>query len=148
MSLLISKGANVNLSSESIISPIHYSIYHHKKELFDLLIQTQDFNVNQDVYEHGTPLHAACKKGNLDFVKGLIKLGAKINNDSLFGYTPLCIATLHGFALIVEELLKQGADPNHYFIDSPLKIAKQKGFKNIVALLKTCGANENPPLCP
>ena len=143
--LLISKGADVALTSESIVSPVHYSVYHNNKELLDLLTKAHDFNINQDVYEYGTPLHTACETGNLNFVKQLIKLGAKIDDDSLFGDTPLCVATLHGFELIVEELLKQGADPNHCFINTPLSIAKQKGFKNIVTLLKTYSAHENPP---
>ena len=59
-----------------------------------------------------SPLHVACRQGNLDTVKLLIALGANVRTVNAGGHTPLHEAAYRGFDQILIELLKNGAKPN------------------------------------
>ena len=59
-----------------------------------------------------TPLHAACGSpfDSLKAVEKLVQKGAKINTKDLFGLTPLHHAASSGSYLILEILIKNGAN--------------------------------------
>jgi ankyrin repeat protein len=57
------------------------------------------------------PLFGAIESGNLALVRLLIRHGAPLASDPVWG-TPLAWAVFNGHAAIVRELLARGADPN------------------------------------
>lgn len=59
-----------------------------------------------------SPLHVACRQGNLETVKLLIRLGANVNTVNAGGHSPLHEAAYRGYDKILLELLKEGAKPN------------------------------------
>lgn len=76
----------------------------------------------------------------------LIKQKADVNKSRFdIKATPLYVAAERGFKEIVEELLKNGADPNLTLNSgsSPLIIATLNGHTEVVALLLKSGANRN-----
>ena len=59
-----------------------------------------------------TPLHIACRKGNVKNVKYLIDRGADPNVFNFIRETPLSLACASDNALIVKMLLDHNADAN------------------------------------
>ena len=56
------------------------------------------------------PLHAAVWRGNLEMTELLLDAKADINSRTKGGYTPLMIACKKGDEIILDELVKRGAD--------------------------------------
>lgn len=90
-----------------------------------------------------TPLHKACKNGQLDMVSELIKNGADVNAKDAAGWTPLHdVAGFSGNIDIVRLLIENGADVNAetiFWKDTPVSMAWVKGRKDVVKLLKNHG---------
>ena len=59
-----------------------------------------------------TPLLQACYAGKLEAAKLLLSRGAYLNIPEKDGWTALHWASRKGHAAIVDELLRQGADPS------------------------------------
>jgi ankyrin repeat protein len=59
-----------------------------------------------------TPLHIACRKGNVKNVKNLLDRGADPNVFNFFRETPLLLACASDNPLIVKMLLDRAADSN------------------------------------
>ena len=57
-----------------------------------------------------TPLHVACRKGNVKNVKALLDRGADPNVYNFFRETPLLLACAADSSAIVKMLLDMGAD--------------------------------------
>lgn len=99
------------------------------------------------------PLHTAAWLGRLDWVKLLVEHGAKINIQKENGQTALHAAAMEntkGNADVITYLLKKGARADFrskgatgYLqnlepsapTETPLEIARRKGFKRIIAAL-------------
>jgi uncharacterized protein len=106
--------------------------YHNKKE------EAHMESVNAKDRHGHTPLIAAAKEGQKDFVLDLLHRGADLTSTSAKGKTALHYAAAHGHTEIVEMLIKKGADVNAR--DSaghtPLMLAAIYGCnKTILALL-------------
>ena len=69
-------------------------------------------NINYAKADKETPFRRAAKNGNLEIIKILIQNKADINAEKNYG-NALILAARKGYVLIVEELLKAGADPDH-----------------------------------
>ncbi|MCJ8746817.1 hypothetical protein PDJAM_G00146200 [Pangasius djambal] len=90
-----------------------------------------------------TRLHLAVMKGELQFVKDIIEVGASVNLADNAGWTPLHEAVLGHNYTIAETLLKAGALVNsagHEGI-TPLQDAVQLGNFKLVHLLLKWGAD-------
>ena len=59
-----------------------------------------------------TPLQFAVREGSMETVKTLVDAGAKVNQESEFGWTALLVATHNRYYKIGLYLLDHGADPN------------------------------------
>jgi uncharacterized protein len=99
----------------------------------------------------GCPLIAAAYSGSIETVNSLIESGAKINAQDTKGMTPLMNACLNGKIEVVRLLLSKGADPNitaYPVVDgkpteaTALKLAKGRGYSEIVSVLRQAGAKE------
>jgi ankyrin repeat protein len=65
-----------------------------------------------------TPLHIACRKGNVKNVKYLLDRGADPNVFNFFRETPLLLACAADNSVIVKMLLDRNADSNDRSGDS------------------------------
>lgn len=91
-------------------------------------------------------LQRACKRGNLDEVKDLIKRGADPNESDFCGFTCLHEAALNGNTEIVKFLIKHGADVNKQALpdgdlETPLIDAADNKHLEIVQVLLENGAD-------
>ena len=126
--MLINKGANVNFKDITNVTALHGAAYFGHVEVCEFLIKKTEADLEAKDTENRTPLHYAvagdCAKEN-DFqafktVESLLKNGAKVNVDSLYG-TPLDCANALAFQMVkcpketptrVQKLLKNhGAIP-------------------------------------
>lgn len=84
-----------------------------------------------------TPLIVASQKGFVEIVEMLLDAGASVNKAANNGVTPLYIASLDGHLNVVKHLLEAGADTSLAWNGkTPLMIAENKGFTEIIALLQ------------
>lgn len=75
----------------------------------------------------------------------LIDAGGDIEALDTYGYTPLHRMASNNLAIGAEVLLKAGADPNRktqkpYDGDTPMKVARQSGAKDVIKVLQQFGA--------
>jgi ankyrin repeat protein len=100
-----------------------------------------------DILDKGgwTALMHANKKGCLDTVHLLLKLGAKMNLQNKNGWTALMIASQQGHLDTVRLLLKHSAELNRQSKDgwTALMIASQNGHLDMVRLLLKHSAEVN-----
>ena len=95
-----------------------------------------------------TFLMLGAKNGMFKLVNALLEKGENINQQTPYGYTPLIFAVLGNKLQMVKLLLSHGADPNKkikkgkYKGYTALKFAEEKGYKEIVSLLKEYGAKK------
>lgn len=93
------------------------------------------------------PLQIAAIKGWTEMAELLLSAGARsvINEkDNVYHYTPLHHAAEQGNKALVKVLLDNGADTKIKDDQgrTPLKIAEEKGYKEIVDLLRGRGAKK------
>lgn len=88
-----------------------------------------------------SPLHQACKAGNISLVKANIAADTNVNISSQEG-APLHLACAHGHTSIVKQLIKAGANVNAACWDgTPLFLACGSDKVSIVRMLLKAGAN-------
>jgi len=99
----------------------------------------------------GCPLVAASYSGSVDAVNLLLNRRAKINATDERGMTALMNASVNGKTDVVRLLLSKGADVNivaYPVVDgretkaTALRLAKGRGYNEIVSLLVQAGAKE------
>jgi ankyrin repeat protein len=92
--------------------------------------------------EQFTALHAAIMQEHLAVAQTLLARGAKVNQASASGLTPLMMAVATGSVPMVEAILAQNPDVNARTPQggSALGGAQQAGMEKIVALLQAKGA--------
>lgn len=125
--------------------PIHYI---KSVPVLNLLMKKKA--INKEGFHDETPIYTAIQTGNLDLVKKMIDMGAKLDvKTSDFWETPLMVAVQSGKADIVELLLNNGAGVNdknsrgytalHFAVFSSAD--NKSSFKKIVDVLMKNGAD-------
>ena len=61
---------------------LHVAVNYQRNDLIDLVLMSELTNVNLNSILHGTPLHLACKIGNLKIVQQLLISGADFSIKS------------------------------------------------------------------
>ena len=97
-----------------------------------------------------TALYYATWNRRVNVATYLIRKGADVNARTIFGHTPLHIASNLGYLNLVQLLVTNGADVNAktdstlFFFggNSALGLAKENGYEDVVAYLKSQGAKE------
>ena len=163
---MISQGASVNTREKSRIggTPLYCAAQTGHVKVAQILLDNVA-QVNAKDNYGWTPLHKAVSKQLEEMVRLLLKNGADVNITSTGGWTPLHQALKSPYRTkpeIVELLIQYGADVNQsnpsgkswdsqhdshpfrrttaYMGDTPLEIAINKGYDDIVDLLQKHGA--------
>lgn len=103
--LLLETGADPNLEDSEGISPIFYVF---SEDILALLVK-YGAKIN-NTYGYETPLMAAMKYSDFEYLKALIKYGADVNAKSDYGTTALYSACIENNVDIAKFLLENGAD--------------------------------------
>lgn len=142
--LLIQRGANVFAKDKKGYTPIHFAAYRNFARVVAQLLQ---MNIDPDAQSDSgtTPLVQAAARGNTEVVEQLLKADASPNLANNEGWTPLHKAVANRHLPAVAALMKFKADPHalHSSGATPLAIAREKGFKDILALLQQGGRLNN-----
>jgi ankyrin repeat protein len=107
-----------------------------------LLRQAADVNAAQP--DGMTALHWAAMKNDAELAQTLLYAGANQKAATRIGaYTPLILAAREGYSVVMEPLLKAGADPNAKTANgtTALMLAAQSGSTDAVTHLLDAGAD-------
>src|SRR5262245_11527526 len=109
-----------------------------------LLRQKADVNASQP--DGTTALHWAVRLDDLETADLLIGAESNVSAANREGVTPLQLAALNGNAVMLDRLIKAGADPNRPLTpsgDTALMMASRTGKTDAIAMLVERGANVN-----
>jgi len=139
--LMINRGADVKATDNNGNTPLLYACRGRNKELIELLIE-KGADVNAKGKDGFTPLLWACfRYDNEEVIKLLIEKGADVNYSSGMVNTPLGLASNRNDEVLVELLIKKGADAKKGGL-SLIEACSQKN-KALMELLIRGGADVN-----
>ena len=146
--LLIQAGSDVNTQDVMQNSPL---LLAGASGYLDILRMTLTAGPDFTIYNRygGTALIPACERGHVDVVKELLKTKIDVNHVNRLGWTALLEAIILGdggptHQTIVGLLVAAAADLNLADGDgvTPLRHARQKGYRVIADILLSAGARE------
>ncbi|XP_078001486.1 uncharacterized protein LOC144453981 isoform X2 [Glandiceps talaboti] len=136
---LIKNKADVEGRTKDGWTPLHYAAEEGLTEIVEILMKLMK-DINCTTKGGSTPLFLAAKDGHTQTVKTLNRAGASISLRKVRGeMSPLQIAAQNGHIVTVEYLVKNGAME----FTGAFHAAIEKGYVDIVRLLKDSGANVN-----
>lgn len=136
--LLVSAGADINYQDPNGYTPLHRAVREKYVDIVAYLIACDGINDMPEQTFGYTPLHLACIKDDMNLVAMLLDAGAKIDQQSNDGSTPLHLAVTYNAASDVISLLLNRAahvaitDRMH---KTPLFYAVEKGRNDAIKLL-------------
>ena len=143
---LIAAGANVNAQNESRDSAFLLAGAQGRLEILKLTLAAGADLKSTNRYG-GTALIPACHHGHVETVRELLKTAIDVNHVNNLGWTALLEVTILGdggapYVEITRLLIAHRVDVN--IADrqgvTPLAHARQRGFREIAALLEAAGA--------
>jgi ankyrin repeat protein len=142
--LLVEHGADVNQQADNLDSPFLYAGASGQTELVRLFL---DNGARFDVFNryYGSALIPACERGHVETVRLLANTKSyPVDHVNRLGWTALMEAVILGdgskkYQQIVQILKDAGAkmDIADYDGVTPLQHAERKGYKEIVAIIKS-----------
>ncbi len=120
--------APYNLKASRGYTPLHSAIEFHSTLSASYLIN--DVHVDIDITDDqmNTPLHVACKTGNIHIMKNLVIVGARVNVLNASFQTPLYLCVLNDDIESCKFLLSKGAKTifktGRFLVNAPLDITK------------------------
>jgi len=142
---LIERGRNVNSRDvfNSGATPLIAAVKSNNLGIA-LYLLDQGANVHADVEGH-TSLHSAAKRGFAQISNLLIKRGAKVDAENLYGQTPLMTAAAFGHIDVIDLLLTNHADLNLRDVQglSPYLAACESGKIEAVEFILKKGVDLN-----
>ena len=137
---LAEQGADINAQNRNGTTPLISAAKNLHGGALTILLS---HGASVELTDHGgyTALCYAAWRGLL--VNDLLNHNANVNVKSLFGFTPLLLATEEGHCHVVQELLAHGADINAYnrFKNTALHYAVNTGNVDMVSILLENGIN-------
>ncbi|XP_076395542.1 uncharacterized protein LOC143265743 isoform X1 [Megachile rotundata] len=139
--ILIKNGANVNVDSRNMKTPLAAAVESNCKEVVETLISN---GANVDA-ANGAALSSAVFFGHKDIIKVLLDNNANIHLSHVKDTTLLHLTATRGETEIVNVLIEKGANINATNNDgiTPLHCAVSAGYRDTVELLLLKGANVN-----
>jgi len=116
----------------------------NKDAVRSLLLKKADVNAPQ--VDGTTALHWAVRANDLATTDLLLRAGAKVSAANREGTTPLMLATENGNGVMIQKLIKAGADPNVPLTkdgDTALMMAARSGKTDAIKVLLDNGAKVN-----
>ncbi|MGR3973823.1 MAG: ankyrin repeat domain-containing protein [Candidatus Rhabdochlamydia sp.] len=142
--LLLALGARIHPEMSGGKGPLHQAIQEEASQVIPFLI-SQVTDINQPLSAQGrTALHLFAKKGNIGYMKLLLKKGAFINQPDHSSQTPLHLAIISGNDLAINFLIKEGASAEEGLTNQPmvsLYLAAIRGDQNKVEQLLLSGVS-------
>jgi len=142
---LNSSGANLDECDHRGYTPLFEAVLvHNNPALVQSLMQVgADLHAKHRCGEG--LLHFACRKGNIDVVQQLLRLGMTPNDVSTKGWTPLLCASASGHLQVVQLLHRTGADIScvDFCGRSAFSLAFRRRHEPIVSYLRACGVHEH-----
>jgi ankyrin repeat protein len=130
--LLIQYGADVEAETITGIRPLFAASQNGYIWAVKVLLQA---HADPNPGIRHKPLFIACYFGYVECVKLLLDFGADVHAKNELGNQPLYAAAGNGHTEVVKLLLEYGADPNNFDERSPLDVACEFGYEDIVQVL-------------
>jgi len=142
--LFISYSFPVDLTDESLNTPLHVASEYGQTTLATFLIE-QQANINRQNLQGKTSLHLAVESDQKEIVDILLSYGANPNISDLEGASPLHYSSANGYLDISQSLLRHGAFANikDYSKETPIFWAIRESKADQVEMLIKHGANVN-----
>lgn len=136
-SLLIQKGAQVNVSENGGNTPLHWVAFAGRLSCCKLLVSHQAV-IDARSNFGWTPLYQSVARNHLNVATFLIAHGADIDASARDGVTPLHKAATTGSLELIELLLSHGADTalTNQLGETPLALALKNHQEEAVLLLR------------
>ncbi|XP_064387404.1 poly [ADP-ribose] polymerase tankyrase-1-like isoform X5 [Halichondria panicea] len=143
VNLLISAGASVHLSNT--LTPLMVACLMGHAGVVELLIAAKADIEGHSLKEDSTPLMLAASKGRSKCVDVLIRNGARVNANTIRGFTALIIAAQEGHPEVMIQLISAKAqiEARTQSGHTALHTAAFKGQSECVSVLLKNGASPN-----
>lgn len=134
----------VDLTDESLNTPLHFASEYGQSKIAILLLEQQAL-INRQNINGKTALHLAVERDQKEIVDILLYHGANPNIADLEGASPLHYSVANGYLDVSQSLLRHGAFVNikDYSKETPLFWAIRESKADQVELLIKNGANVN-----
>ena len=119
---MIARGADVNSFDENHLTPLHYAAMYSRPQMISLLIENGADPNAYDMKGGFTPMHwvvinsnpdmVYAQKSRCDCLEALVRGGCHINSKDFNQATPLHFAARKDDKMVVDALMKLGANPN------------------------------------
>jgi ankyrin repeat protein len=137
--------AAMGLASAAAVSEVADTVARGDKAGVRALLQKKA-DANAPQVDGTTALHWAVQADDLETADLLIRAGAKVMAANQAGATPLLLACVNGSAVMIDTLIKAGADVNAPLTrsgDTALMIASRSGKVDAVKVVLDAGAKIN-----
>ncbi|XP_044178516.1 transient receptor potential cation channel subfamily A member 1 homolog [Acropora millepora] len=136
---LLDKGADIECQDKDRYTPLLIAAFSGHPAVVELLLK-RGANLKAKSKEGETAIFLASEGNSIHTLKEILQYeDAKnlLNESDRYENSPLHVAAMNGFAIIVEELLKNGAwiDPINEDQNTPLHLAAENGKNRVVTEL-------------
>ena len=142
------KSYDINAYGQDEVTPLYRTVMYEEPELCRLLCERGDVDVDKG-YKYGgkIALHFAAYHGRMECMRILLDVGkANVNAKNNYSYTPFHWAASRGHIEAATLLIERGAEinPINEYNETPLDIAHDYSETDMIAFLKTKGAERAP----